>query len=198
MAKVAKDSHPHKFSPDAVEQLLSAERAQRLDPGLVVDLLPLEPYHTVADIGCGPGFFTIPLALSLTEGKLYAFDVQPEMVKACRQLVRRAKAANVEVLQSQENSLPLPDGSLDGAFLSFTLHEAFDRPAFLREVSRALKVGGWLTLVEWNKEPMKEGPPLKERLSALDCLDLAEPLGDRKSTRLNSSHRLTSRMPSSA
>lgn len=179
MAKAAKQSPPHKFPVENKERLLSAERAQQLDPELLLSLLSLEPYHTVADIGCGPGFFTIPLALALPQGHLYALDTQAEMVKACSQLVRRAKAPNVEVLRSEENSLPLADASLDGAFVAFALHEVYDRSAFLSEVSRVLKPSGWLTIVEWVKEPMQQGPPLKERLSALDCLDLAEPLGYR-------------------
>ncbi|MBI3953096.1 MAG: methyltransferase domain-containing protein [Chloroflexi bacterium] len=179
MVKAARAPRPHKFPPEGKERLLSPERAQRLDPGFVVDLLPLERYHTVADIGCGPGYFTIPLGLALSEGQLYALDVQQEMVQACRRLVRRAKVPNVQVLRSEESSLPVPDGSLDGAFLAFSFHEAWDRPALLRAAVRALKQGGWLSIVEWNKEPMDEGPPLKERLSALDCLDLAEPIGFR-------------------
>ncbi len=194
MAKTAAGRKPGKFPPENKEHLLSPERGQGLDLNVLFELLPLEPNHTVADIGCGPGFFTVPLALTLTEGHLFALDVQAEMVKACRQQVRRAKLPNVEVLLSQESALPLPDASLDGAFVAFSFHEAWDRPAFLREVTRVLKQGGWMTLIEWAKEPTDAGPPLEDRLSALDCLDLTEPLGFRlvDHALLNEQHYLMS------
>ncbi|MSQ33588.1 MAG: class I SAM-dependent methyltransferase [Dehalococcoidia bacterium] len=194
MAKTAAGRKPHKFPPENKDHLLSPERGQRLDLNMLFELLPLEPHHTVADIGCGPGFFTVPLAMSLTQGRLFALDVQAEMVKACRQQVRRAKLPNVEVLLSQESTLPLPDASLDGAFVAFSFHEAWDRPAFLREVTRVLKQGGWITFLEWAKDPMDEGPPLEDRLSALEFLDMTEPLGFRlvDHALLNDQHYLMS------
>ena len=59
--------------------LLSSQREEELDPFTVMTFLPIEPHQHVADIGCGPGFFTIPFAKHLLNGKVYGLDIDEEM-----------------------------------------------------------------------------------------------------------------------
>ena len=72
---------------ELIQRLLSAERAQELDTFAIMTFFPLEPDQHVADIGAGPGFFSIPLAKHLIYGKLYALDSDEEMLKVLRQRV---------------------------------------------------------------------------------------------------------------
>lgn len=168
---------PHKFNPARIELLLSEERRILLDPERIISLLPLESGHIVADIGCGPGFFTIPLARRLPRGKVYAIDIQEEMLEALRARMATAGVKNVEVRLSGELALPLENESVDGAFLALVLHEAQNKLAFLERVRDVLRPRGWLAIIEWHKREMEEGPPLSERLSEAQVLRLTKRAG---------------------
>ena len=168
---------PTKFDPGKKDVLLSPKRRERLDPDRIISLVPIRPYHTVADIGCGPGYFTVPLAKYVSQGKLYALDVQERMLEACREGLAAIHLNNVEVLKCGEKKLPLDKESLDGAFVAFVLHEATDRKAFLAEAKGALQKGGWLALLEWYKQEMEEGPPLGERVSEEEARELGQEAG---------------------
>lgn len=157
--------HTHKFDPQHMSRLESPERRRSLDPDRILALLPLSAGQTVADIGCGPGYFTLPLARKVGAGRVYALDVQEEMLARVRHKLAQEKITNVVVALSSDAELPVPDASLDGAFMAFVLHEADDRSGFLKSVHRALKPGGWLAVLEWQRREMPEGPPLHERLS---------------------------------
>lgn len=178
---------------DRIQRLLSPERRERLDVPRILSLLSLRPYMTVADIGCGPGLFTIPLAKSLWDGKVYAVDVEEEMLKAVQQRAGQARVGNIVTLKSEEAALPLETGSLDGALLACVLHEAPDRAALLKGVVEALKRGGWCAVIEWQKAPEgSEGPPPEHRIAEEDVAQLAKDAGLRLSMRreLNSYHYL--------
>jgi len=157
---------PHKFNPDRLELLMSPERAQLNDPTHVFSFIPLDDGQTVADIGCGPGYFTLALARRLTRGHVHAFDVQAPMLQAARENVAGSGLTNVTVAESQELELPTPDDSLDGAFIAFALHEIDGPlPNYFAMLGRKLKAGGWIAVLDWKQEEMDEGPPLNDRLS---------------------------------
>ena len=168
-----------KFEPARKEVLVAEERRLRLDPDRLLAWLPLRPYQHVADIGCGPGYFSLPLAKYLYEGRLYAVDVQEEMLEACRQRLSPLKFTNVEFVRSREDHIPLPEQSLDGALLAFVLHETEDREAFLRMVAQLLRRSAWIAVLEWKKEPMEEGPPLESRLSPQEVQEVMARAGFR-------------------
>jgi ubiquinone/menaquinone biosynthesis C-methylase UbiE len=168
---------PNKFNPANKDVLLAPKRRELLDPDRVISMIPLRPYHKVADIGCGPGYFAVPLAKYVNQGKLYALDMQEEMLEACRQRLSAMHLDNVEVLQCEEEKLPLDKDSVDGAFLAFVLHEAKDREGFLAEAERLLQRGGWLAVLEWYKRAMEEGPPLEDRVSEEETKELGQKAG---------------------
>ena len=149
---------------ELIRKLLSRERSESLDSFLVLSLSEINPHDTVADIGCGPGFFTVPLAKFLVNGKVYALDIDDEMLSACRQQIAQARMGNVEVLKCEEFAFPLDRGSVDGAFLAFVVQQASDRPRFLRAVRELLTPGGWCTILEWYRKETETGPPLKRRI----------------------------------
>ena len=154
----------HKFPPDRWAKLLDDDRRRMLPPGELLEAIGVEAGSVVADLGAGPGYFTFPLAERVGPGgRVYALDVQPEMVEVLR---RREPPSNVAVMESGESEFPLESSSVDLAFLAFVLHELADARAFLAEVRRVLRPGGRLAVLEW--EPIEEaiGPPLRERLSA--------------------------------
>ncbi|MDO8750068.1 MAG: class I SAM-dependent methyltransferase [Dehalococcoidia bacterium] len=178
---------------ERIQRLLSPERRERLDVPRILSLLSLRPYLTVADIGCGPGLFTLPLAKSLWDGKVYAVDVEEEMLEAVRTRAVKARLGNITTLKSDGAALPLEPGSVDGALLCCVLHEAADKGALLKGIVAAMKRGGWCAIIEWKKAMEgSEGPPQEHRIAEEDVLQLAKDAGLRLSMRrdLNSYHYL--------
>ncbi len=108
--------HYDMTTKDFVERLLSPERAAMLDPSVVLDSCPIAPDDKVADIGCGPGYFTLPLASALVNGTVYALDIDQGMVDACRERVEQAGLTNVETLTCSEFEFPIKKGSLMACF----------------------------------------------------------------------------------
>src|SRR5919112_6054161 len=121
----------HRFDPANRHRLLGEQRYQLMPPDRILDLLPLQPDAVVGDIGCGPGFFTLPLAERLRQGHVHAVDVEPVMIQTVRERADEAGLTNISTLLSEEQSIPLPPGSLDGAFLSLVYHVFDDRAAYL-------------------------------------------------------------------
>ena len=160
-----------------------------IDTYRMMSITPVLPHHQVANLGCGTGYFTVPLAKSLFYGKLFALDVQQEMLDATRKAVEVMRLTNVELMLSDEVKIPLGDESLDGAFASVILEWSNDPKSVLQETLRCLKKAGWLIIMEWHKKKMKEGPPLKRRIGEDKLLTMAKDVGLRFSGRRNFNDR---------
>lgn len=157
----------HRFDPERRHLLISEERYRLLPPAQVLDLLPLRPDLTLADIGCGPGFFTLPLAERLAEGIVYAFDIEPVMLDAVRERAAGADRRNIVTRLSTGDALPLPTASLDAAFMAFTFLfiPASARVDYLAGLRAIVRPGGWLAILEWERRQNPGGgPPLEVRV----------------------------------
>jgi ubiquinone/menaquinone biosynthesis C-methylase UbiE len=160
-----------------IQRLLAPERAQRVDTFSVFAFSEINDRDTVADIGCGPGYFTIPLAKAVYNGKLFALDINDEMLAACRQRVEEARLGNVEVLKCREFEFPVKEGSLNGAFLAFVVQQSPDKPRFLEAVRELLRPRGWCTILEWYHKKTETGPPLERRIDPADLQEMATAAG---------------------
>ena len=162
---------------ELIQRLMAPTRAQGLDPFLVLSFSGINLHDTVADIGCGPGYFTVPLAKYLVSGKVYALDIDDEMLDACQQTVAQAHMGNVEIMKCAEFEFPLESGSLDGVFMAFVIQESLDKPKLLRAVRGLLHAKGWCTILEWYKIETESGPPLERRIDPPDLTAMAEEAG---------------------
>ncbi|MCH7620762.1 MAG: class I SAM-dependent methyltransferase [Chloroflexi bacterium] len=147
-----------------IQRLLSPQRDASLDTLAILSFSGISYRDRVADIGCGPGYFTIPLAKALVEGKLYALDIDNEMLDACRERVAQARMGNVEILKCEEFDSSLEAGSLDGIFLAFVIQQSPDKPRFLKAVRKLLQPRGWGAILEWYRKETETGPPLERRV----------------------------------
>lgn len=170
----------HKFNPGQMAKLDSPARRKLLPPEATVNKLGINPGSVVADIGCGTGYFTFPLAGAVgMEGLVLGVDISEEMVKEARRRWEQEHGApdNVRFLLSRENGLPLEGQRVDLVFMSAVLHELEEPQVFFREIDRILRSQGKVVVVEWKKEPMEMGPPEQERLSVEETSGLLADCG---------------------
>ncbi|MEE8443646.1 MAG: class I SAM-dependent methyltransferase [Dehalococcoidia bacterium] len=175
----------------AVQHELAPDSSGQVDVFRILSLLPIRPYLTVADVGCGAGLFTIPMAKATWGGKVYALDTSEEMLESVKKRAQEARLGNIVTLKSEETKLPLEAGSLEGALLAFVLHEASDKAALLKAVEEKLEHRGWCAIIEWSKKAKGgEGPPQKQRLTEEDVVKLGVQAGLRVTLRreLSSHH----------
>jgi len=158
---------PHRFDPSHLAELDRPDRAEWQSVDAFLKLVEPRTGFVYADIGCGTGYFAIPVAeLILPDGKVYGLDVQPEMIEEFRRRVHARELANAIALLSKEQKLPLPNESVDGSWTANAFHE-FEAPlALLYEVSRILKPGGRALVIDWKPIETPMGPPLEERVTA--------------------------------
>ncbi|MDP2211818.1 MAG: class I SAM-dependent methyltransferase [Candidatus Aquicultor sp.] len=159
----------HKFHGD-ISRLDNPRRKEVFPVDAIVDALEgIDEGAAVADLGCGTGYLSIPLAKHLEgKGDVYAVDISEEMLKVLGE--RAEGAANLKLMKSEENSIPLPNGLIDTSFMLAVYHELDDPEKFLMEVRRFSKPVHKIVIVDWNQTEGEMGPPLNERVSEEDII----------------------------
>lgn len=170
---------PRKSETKNKENTLTPQRLETLDTHRVMSLIPVMPYHTVADIACGTGYFTVPLAKYVFDGKIYAVDTQQDALDATKQAVDKLRLTNVEMVLTKERKLNLEDDSLDGILAPFAFSIVDDPEKLLKDALRVLRRGGWLAALEWNEKESGDGPPADRRVGEDALRQMAEKHGFR-------------------
>ena len=130
-----------------------ATRAQEEAPEEALRLIGVLPSMVVADVGAGSGYMTTRLArLVGPGGRVYANDIQPDLLRIVQQKAQAEQLSNVEIVQGTETDAHLPDDAIDLALLVDVYHEFWHPQEMLRSIRRALKVNGQLVLIEYRKE----------------------------------------------
>ena len=126
------------------------EREERTD--LLIDRLPLAPDDVVADIGAGTGFFSIPIARRVPDGRVLAVDIQQEMLDIIEERKRNGAPANIETVLGSITDPDLPTATVDLILLVDAYHE-FSHPFEMgTAMVDALVPGGTLVLIEYRAE----------------------------------------------
>jgi len=131
-------------------------------PEEILDTLQLAQMARVADIGAGTGYFSVRIAKRVPNGKVFAVDIEPDMV---RYLGERAHHEHLHVLQpvlASANSPNLPE-AVDVALIVDTYHHIDDRVAYFSRLKSSLQPGGRLAIVDF-KMDAPEGPPAAIRI----------------------------------
>jgi SAM-dependent methyltransferase len=133
--------------------LVRPEREQEEEPDKALDELKLKRGMVVADIGAGVGYMSLRMARRVgPTGKIYANDLQPEMLVKLRESAVRAKIANIETVLGAVDDPKLPAYTMDLVLLVDVYHE-FSRPQeMLRKIRETLKPEGRLVLLEYRGE----------------------------------------------
>lgn len=118
------------------------------EPRKVMKALQLQPNSVVADIGAGTGYFSVRMAAQVPQGKVYAVDVQPEMLE----ILNDRKVANLEPILGSQTDPNLPENSVDLALMVDAYHEFEFPQEMMAGIVRSLKPRGRVVLVEYRAE----------------------------------------------
>jgi ubiquinone/menaquinone biosynthesis C-methylase UbiE len=143
----------HVMGYEGASWLERPEREREEAPSKAIEALDIKPGQVVADVGAGSGYYTVRLAARVgASGKVFATDIQPQMLALIRQRVLRDRLTQVEVVQATPTESGLPPNQLDLILMVDVYHELASPQAVLRQLRAALKPEGRLVLIEFRKE----------------------------------------------
>ena len=168
---------PRLFRPEDIGLLESPDRSLWQKPDEIMDALNIADGSAVADVGAGSGWFTVRLARRVgPNGRVYAEDIQREMLEAITNRVRREGLDNVETVEGTPEDPRLPAG-LDAVLIVGVYAEVEDPISLLTDVAAALKPQGRLGIVDFTKEGGGPGPEMERRVETGDVISDAEAAG---------------------
>ena len=127
-------------------------REQEEKPSKVIESLNLKQTETIADLGAGSGYFSFRLAQLVTDVKVFAVDIQPEMLDIIDFLKEENKVNNIETILETTKNTNLPKNSVDTVLMVDAYHE-FEYPQEIMEnILSSLKSGGQVVLAEYRRE----------------------------------------------
>jgi len=161
-----------------VRRQLDPKRATWQKPDWVVRALGLRRGQVVAEIGSGPGYFTLRLARAVgPSGRVYAVDPEPSVLDVLRQRLRRFGIHNVTPVLGLGDDPLLPPGACHLALIVNAYHHFEDGPALLRRLARSLVARGRVVNIDWATRETPVGPPLERRVAAAAFLRDARRVG---------------------
>ena len=116
-------------------------------------ILKITEGMTVCDLGCGNGYWTLPMARKVGEtGRVLAVDIQPEMLEKLNHFAKRSKLKNIEPILGKVDDPRLPKGEVDLLLMVDVYHEFSHPESMLWGIRNSLKPTGVVALLEYRKE----------------------------------------------
>ena len=152
-----------------------------IDPGALWAELNLPQGITFLDLGCGQGNYSLAAADHIgPTGVVYAVDLWEEGLAALKERAAREGRTNLKPLAAGVGQVPIESRSVDVGLMATVLHdlvEAGTAAGALAEVTRVIKAGGRLAIVEFDKIDGPPGPPRHIRLDPAEVEALVAPCG---------------------
>ena len=147
------------------------DRVAGLQVDAIIGRLDLKPGQVVADIGAGPGVFSLPLARAVgPSGRVYAEEVAQAFIERINEKIKEQQITNVQPVLGTFDDPRLPF-DVDLAFFHDALHHVENRAGFLKTVARSLKPDGRFAVIEYDGRngPHKAAPELQITKEQLDA-----------------------------
>ncbi|KKQ35664.1 MAG: Methylase involved in ubiquinone/menaquinone biosynthesis [Candidatus Nomurabacteria bacterium GW2011_GWB1_37_5] len=132
-----------------------------VDPQTILQQFNLKPTDYVADLGAGTGAYSIPAGRITREGKVYAVEVQKDLLQRIKDEAVKYHLSNIEAIWGDiENNggTKLKDAAVDAVIASNVLFQVPNKAGFASEINRILKPGGRLLFVDWKDSGSGLGP----------------------------------------
>ena len=158
-------THEHSFSnADKWSQVFDdPQRDAWQKPHEVIQALALNPDALVADIGAGTGYFSVRLAHSVPQGRVYAVDTEPDMVKHLAERAKRDGLTNLTPVSAQPADPKLPE-KVDLVLLVDVYHHVENRERYFKALSNWLKADGRVAIIDFRVNSTS-GPPKSARIA---------------------------------
>lgn len=147
-------------------------------PEVVATHFYLKEGDTVADFGAGSGFFLGLLSKTVgSSGKVYACEIQKQLVEKIGEFIRLNRFANVYPLWcdlEEANGIKVNSGSLDAGILVNTLFQIEQKEVMVKEIRRVLRSGGSVHVIDWSESFGGLGPKPKDVISKDEAIALFE------------------------
>jgi ubiquinone/menaquinone biosynthesis C-methylase UbiE len=175
-AQVAHQRHPPGSTNEYIRSLEDPGREEWQKPAEVLARLALKPGDSIADIGAGSGYFALRFAAAVgPTGKVYAVDIDREMLAYIEARAKNEQLSNIQRVLADPHDPKLPPSSVGMIFICDTLHHISQREQYYPLLLRALKPGGRLVNIDFQKKPeITLGPPLAMRIDRQDMIKEAE------------------------
>lgn len=165
------------FDPEHAPRLEDPARLAALPQAAVVSLLRLEGDETVVDYGAGTGIYTVAVANAVPDGRAIAVEALPRLAEMLRDKITPELGERLELVETDANAVPAPDGVADRVVMVDVLHHLYDQPGALAEVVRLLRPGGLFVVVDWGDRERPVGPPLDHVLGLAAVRDVISSMG---------------------
>jgi ubiquinone/menaquinone biosynthesis C-methylase UbiE len=133
---------------------------------------------TFIDVGCGNGFFALPAArLVGDKGKVYGIDANAEAIGMLKKTAMKEGLRNLNLKVGEAEKTVLCEACADIVFFGIVLHDFTDAARVLANAKRMLNSTGRLVDLDWKKEPMNFGPPLRIRFNEEKAVSLIQAAG---------------------
>lgn len=153
------------FHPDNAERLDDPARREWLPTEGIIDALGVSTGETIADMGAGTGYFATAFAARVgLAGRVFAVEMQAEMLVRLRDKLAAAPTLPIDPILSRMEETPLGDESVDLVFFGSVWHEIEEPAMVLLEARRVMKIDGRIAIVDWRADvAAPPGPPLWHR-----------------------------------
>jgi ubiquinone/menaquinone biosynthesis C-methylase UbiE len=152
------------FPPAQLGELEVRDREEWQEPDRIMDELNIADGARVADVGAGGGWFTLRLARRVgPNGRVYAEDVQHQMIESIVRRMQRENLRNVETRLGTPTDPKLP-GNLNAILIVDTYPQLDEPVVMLKHLAEALAPTGRLGIVDFRKDVFGPGPAMNERL----------------------------------
>jgi ubiquinone/menaquinone biosynthesis C-methylase UbiE len=154
-----------------IAMLENPQRDKEQKPDEVIAALDLKPGETLADIGAGSGYFTFRFARKVGDtGRVYAVDINSDMILYMNRYIRDKKVKNVTTILSAPDDPLLADASINRFFICNTWHHIQNRPQYIARMKTMLKPGGQIIVVDYKKKQLPVGPPPEMKLTKKEVI----------------------------
>jgi SAM-dependent methyltransferase len=132
-----------------------SEREKEENVSSLIKNMKIKSNEVIADIGAGSGYHAFRIASLVTNGLVYAVDIQPEMLMAIEKTKEFRKVENIKTILGTEKTVELPKNSVDKILMVDVYHEFSFPVEMINSIKNALKPNGELFLIEYRAEDLK-------------------------------------------